>query len=187
MVEIRIHGRGGQGSVTMAELLSLTAENCDKFSQAFPYFGVERRGAPVIAFIRIDSKFIITREQIYNPNYVIIQDPTLVGESSVQQGISDKTVVIINSSLDNNYWKKFFKTKVKIYTVPATDLAMQAIGKPIVNTVLMGAFAKVCPDLDLAGAQKAVKQYLGSTFSPELVNKNLEAVKAGYNFIKLND
>lgn len=184
MVEIRIHGRGGQGSVTMAELLSLTAENCDKFSQAFPYFGVERRGAPVIAFIRIDSKFIITREQIYHPDYVIIQDSTLVEESAVQQGISEKTTVIINSSLDANYWKKYFKAKVKIYTVPATDLAMQHIGKPIVNTVLMGAFAKICPDLDLAGAQKAVKQYLGTTFAADLVNKNLAGVKAGYDFIK---
>lgn len=185
MVEIRIHGRGGQGSVTMAELLSLAAENCDKYSQAFPHFGVERRGAPVIAFIRIDSSFIQTREQIYHPDYVIIQDATLVKEAEVQNGISDKTTVIINSTLDNQYWKKFFKDGVRVYTVPATDLAVSIIGKPIVNTVLMGAFAKLCPDLDLLGARKAVKAYLGETFSVDLLNKNLEAVSAGYNYLKI--
>lgn len=184
MLEIRIHGRGGQGSVTAAELLSLAAENCEKFSQAFPYFGVERRGAPVVAFIRIDSKFILTREQVYNPDYVLIQDSTLVEAPEVQQGVTDKTTVIINSSLDANYWKKYFKAKVRIYTVPATDLAMEYIGKPIVNTVLLGAFAKICPDLNLAGAQKAVSQYLGENFPPDLVAKNLAAVKAGYDFIK---
>jgi pyruvate ferredoxin oxidoreductase gamma subunit len=184
MIEIRIHGRGGQGSVTMAELLSLVAENCDKYSQAFPHFGVERRGAPVIAFVRIDSKFIQTREQIYHPDYVIIQDATLVKEAEVQQGISEKTVVIINSTLDSQHWEKFFKPGVRVYSVPATDLALMIIGKPIVNTVLMGVFAKICPDLDLSGAKRAVKSYLGTMFSPDLLNKNLEAVVAGYNYLK---
>ena len=121
MYEIRIHGRGGQGSVTAALLIAKAAFFDQKISQAFPNFGVERSGAPVEAFARISDKEIRTRSQIYHPNFVVIQDATLLAQVNVFGGISEKTVVIINSNHAIEDIPHLPKG-VKIYIVPATML-----------------------------------------------------------------
>ena len=183
MKEIRIHGRGGQGSVTAAEVIALAADKCHNYAQAFPKFGVERRGAPVMAFIRLDKKFIRTREEIRFPDVLIIQDSTLIELAEVTNGIDEKTRIIMNSSKEKNDFKKYIKNLDNLYLIPATDISLEVIGKAIVNTVLIGVFVKICKLVTLSGAKSAVKEYL-EKLGPKLVQKNIKAVEVGFKYFK---
>ena len=155
MKEIRIHGRGGQGSVTAAEMLSVAAFEDGKFSQAFPAFGVERRGAPVQAFTRLSENPIRLRSQIYTPDYVIVQDATLLETVDVASGIKDDGIIIINTKEKPEDLK--LDTKARVMTVDATKVAMDIIGLPIVNTVLLGAFAGATGEINVESIKKAVR------------------------------
>lgn len=178
MIEIRIHGRGGQGNVTLAELIAIAAFYDGKFSQAFPSFGVERKGAPVVAFTKIDNKFIRSREQIYQPDYIIIQDPSLVKAANVLEGVKKETVVIINS---NKLAKQVCPSyEGKVYCVPVLDIALKIIGKPIINTAMLGSFAKISGLISLESAIKAIKEKLGEKYGQEIINKNIKALKQAY-------
>lgn len=179
MIEIRIHGRGGQGSVTAAELLSIAAFTDGKFSQAFPAFGVERRGAPVQAFMRINDFPIRIRSQIYEPDIVIVQDPTLLQTVDVSNGLKDNGILMINTSEDPSYFKNI-NTKARILTIDATKIAMDIIGKPIVNTVLLGAFAAATNNVNVESIKKAVKE----RFSGSVGEKNAEAIQKAFDFMK---
>jgi len=140
MFEVRFHGRGGQGSVTAAELLAMAAFKDGKYSQAFPIFGVERRGAPVQAFCRVDDKPIRLRSQVYNPDLVVVQDSSLLSSPDILKGIKEDGIVIINTS------KLPHELNVNTYeikTVDATALALKIIGKPIVNTIMLGAVSRL--------------------------------------------
>ncbi|MDY0266040.1 MAG: pyruvate ferredoxin oxidoreductase subunit gamma [Methanimicrococcus sp.] len=179
MKEIRIHGRGGQGSVTAAELLSIAAFADGKFSQAFPAFGVERRGAPVQAFTRLDDVPIRVRSQIYEPDYVIVQDPTLLDVVDVTGGLKETGALIINTKESVDAFKHL-DTKAKIMTVDATKIAMDVIGLPIVNTILLGAFAATTGEVAVESIQDAVKE----RFAGRVGEKNAEAIRAAYDFVK---
>ena len=183
MIEIRIHGRGGQGSVTAAEVIALAADKCHNYAQAFPKFGVERRGAPIMAFIRLDKKFIRTREEIRFPNVLIIQDASLIELPEVMKGTDENTIVILNSNQEKESFKKYVKNLDNLYIIPATDISLDVIGRAIVNTVLIGAFAKICKLVTLTGAKSAVKEYL-EKLGPKLVQKNVKAVEAGFKYFK---
>lgn len=135
MYEITSHGRGGQGSVTAAELLAIAAFNDGLFCQAFPYFGVERRGAPVQAFCRIDEKPIRLRSQIYKPDLAVVQDPTLLG--LINLDVKENGLVLVNSA------KEIEHESIKFKTIDATKLALDIIGKPIVNTSFTWSYSKV--------------------------------------------
>ncbi len=178
MKEIRIHGRGGQGSVTAAELLSAAAFEDGKFSQAFPAFGVERRGAPVQAFTRISDIPIRLRSQIYKPDYVIVQDATLLETVDVASGIKDDGIIIINTKETPEDLK--IGTKAKVMTVDATEVAMEIIGRPIVNTVLLGAFAGATGEVDVDSIKNAIKE----RFSGKVGEKNAEAIQKAYDLIR---
>jgi len=154
MIEIRLHGRGGQGTVTAAELIAEAAFYDRKFAQAFPSFGIERRGAPVEAYVRIENKSITLRSKIYRPDYLIIQDPSLVSLKEIARGVKNNTF-IINSEKSDRAFRNFFK-KNKIQTVPATQIAMQILGKPIINTILLGAFAGACGLINPFSLRKAI-------------------------------
>ncbi|NLI62788.1 MAG: pyruvate ferredoxin oxidoreductase subunit gamma [Methanosarcinaceae archaeon] len=180
MKEIRIHGRGGQGSVTAAELLSIAAFEDGKFSQAFPAFGVERRGAPVQAFTRISGAPVRVRSHIYEPNYVIVQDSTLIQSVDVVSGLKDDGILIINTT-ENPESFSHLNTMAKIYTVDATKVAIEIIGLPIVNTVLLGAFAAATGEVSVASIQKAVKD----RFSGSVGEKNSEAIQKAYDLMKV--
>lgn len=177
MIEIRIHGRGGQGSVTAAELVGFAAYSDGKYAQAFPSFGSERMGAPVQAFVRISDKHIRLRSQIYNPDYVIVQDPTLMGVIDVLSGIKKGGLVIINSKKNPNEFKT--DSLVKIMTIPAMDIALEIIGRPIMNTTLLGAFSAASKAISMDGIQKA----LCSKFSRDIADKNLKAAQKAYDYI----
>jgi pyruvate ferredoxin oxidoreductase gamma subunit len=177
MKEIRIHGRGGQGSVTAAELLAVAAFDDGKYSQAFPAFGVERRGAPVTAFVRLNDKPIRLRSQIYEPDYVIVQDATLVDVVNVAAGAKPDGIILINTEKSPAYFK--LDTHASIKTLDATKLAMDIIGKPIVNTTLAGAFAGVSGLINPESIKNAVME----RFPGKVGEKNAKAIKAAYDLM----
>lgn len=175
MIEIRLHGRGGQGTVTAAELIAEAAFIDGKFSQAFPSFGIERRGAPVEAFARISDKPITLHSKIYYPDYLIIQDPTLINLDVVRQGITKKTFIVINTEKSSADFKKIFP-KNTIQTIPATQIALAILEKPIINTILLGAFAGVCSLLN----PKSLTTAITARFKKDVAEKNLKAMNTAY-------
>lgn len=174
MKEIRIHGRGGQGSVTMAQMIADAAFEDGKWSQGFPSFGVERLGAPVTAFNRVDDKKITDRSQVYEPDYVIVQDPTLIELVDVADGLSDDGMIIINTSSDAEDVNLDVKGEVK--TVDATEIALEHLGRPIMNTALMGAFGGATGLIKEESLGKAIKK----TFPGEIGDKNVNAMSEAF-------
>ena len=154
MIEIRIHGRGGQGNVAAAELLSIAAFQDGKFAQAFPSFGAERIGAPVQAFVRIDDRKIRTREDVRTPDYLIVQDEFLIDTVPVLDGLKPDGLIVINS--DRKPEDLNIKTTASIETIAATDIALEIIGRPIPNAVMIGAFCSVTGLVSLDAVQAAI-------------------------------
>jgi pyruvate ferredoxin oxidoreductase gamma subunit len=154
MIEIRIHGRGGQGNVAAAELLSIAAFKDGKFSQAFPSFGAERIGAPVQAFVRIDDKKIRTREEVRTPDYLIIQDSFLIGAVPVLDGIKPDGLIVVNS--DKLPEDLNIKTSATVETIPATEIALEIIGRPIPNAIMIGAFCSITNLVSIDAVQEAI-------------------------------
>lgn len=177
MRELRIHGRGGQGSVTAAELIAVAAFAGGVFSQAFPAFGVERRGAPVQAFVRFDNKKIRLRSQIYEPDYIIVQDSSLIGDVNVFHGVKPGGIVIVNTEKEINYP---IPEGVNVISIDATSIALKELGLPITNTALMGAFAAASGEIDFSALEDALKQ----RFPGELARKNIAAARAAYDCVK---
>jgi pyruvate ferredoxin oxidoreductase gamma subunit len=180
MHQIRIHGRGGQGVVTAAELIAIAAFTDGKESQAFPSFGVERTGAPIEAFARIADEPIRTREHVYRPDVLIVQDPTLIGTVDVTHGATEKTIAIINSGKKKEELDLPGLRPDHVYIVDATKIALEIIGKNLMNTVILGAFAKATGLVTLESLKKAVEQKFGEK-GPEIVNKNIKAIEQAYN------
>jgi pyruvate ferredoxin oxidoreductase gamma subunit len=166
LIEIRIHGRGGQGAVTTAQLLAMAAFFDNKYSQAFPYFGVERRGSPSTSFVRISNKPINIREQIYEPDYAIIFDPDLIELVSATKGVKKK--VIVNTD----------KLMSSYYTEDVTKRAMEIFGKPIINTLILGVFAGFTKIVSLASLEKAVEQRFKG--KEKIIEQNKRAIKEMY-------
>jgi pyruvate ferredoxin oxidoreductase gamma subunit len=172
--EVRIHGRGGQGSVTAAELLAVAAFEDGKFSQAFPAFGVERRGAPVMAFARISDRPIRLRSQIYEPDYVVVQDVTLLDVVNVAGGLRPDGKIIINTDRPKDGLA--LDTEAEVMTIDATKIAMEILGRPIVNTTMIGAFCGASKEISLKSISKAISE----RFKGDLGKKNLLAIKTAY-------
>jgi pyruvate ferredoxin oxidoreductase gamma subunit len=156
--EIRIHGRGGQGAVTAAELLAQSAFLEGRSVQAFPYFGAERRGAPVKAFARISDESILVHSQVYDADYVIVLDPLIYKVVDVSEGLKSDGVIIMNTTKklnDPNLGKHHIATVNA--TGIALDLNLIVAGQPVVNTSMIGAFAKATGEVKLASVTQAVK------------------------------
>ncbi|MAH43018.1 pyruvate ferredoxin oxidoreductase [archaeon] len=180
MIEIRIHGRGGQGSVTASEVLAVAAFKDGKYSQAFPKFGPERTGAPVEAFCRIDDKFVKIRSQIYEPDYLVVLDQTLLDAVDVTSGLKPGSIIVINAS-DNDVKEKLKDFDVRI--IDATKIAMKELGRPIVNTAIVGAFLAATNVVSLNSLEEA----LSERFEGNMREKNINAVKQAYSEMKKND
>lgn len=174
MEEIRIHGRGGQGSVTMAQLLAEAAFEGGKWAQGFPSFGVERLGAPIQAFTRIDDKKITDRSQIDKPDYVVVQDSTLLDLVDVLNGLKDDGLVLINSNKDPE--ELDLDTKSTVLTVPATDIALEHLGRPIMNTALAGALSGATSLYD----KDSLNDVIMRQFPGEIGEKNVASVNDAY-------
>jgi pyruvate ferredoxin oxidoreductase gamma subunit len=153
---VRIHGRGGQGVVTAAELLALAAFLEERHAQAFPSFGSERTGAPVVSFCRIDDRPIRVREPIVAPDALIVQDPTLLHQVNVFAGLRPGGAVLINTSkgIDG---LGLDELDALVLTVPATDFAREYVGRPLPNAALLGGFAALCGVVSLESVTTAIR------------------------------
>lgn len=175
MIEIRFHGRGGQGAVTAAEILAKAAFEDGKYCQAFPFFGAERKGAPVAAFSRIHDRPIRRRYQVYNPDYVVVLDETLLKAVDIFSGLKEGGKVLINTpedfKADNN---------IEVHTIDATGIALETLGVPIVNTVMLGAFSRVTDEVSLDSIIKITKK----TFPGKIGEKNAKAAQIAYENVK---
>ncbi len=178
MIEIRLHGRGGQGTVTAAELLAVAAFDGGKEAQAFPAFGVERRGAPVMAFCRISDNPIRIRSQITTPDFVIVQDPSLMETVDVLAGLKPDGTVLVNSEHKPEELK--MDTKAKVVTFPATQIALDELGRPIMNTAILGAFAGLSGLITF----DAIERSISHRFGEELGERNIKAARRAYELMK---
>jgi pyruvate ferredoxin oxidoreductase gamma subunit len=176
MQEIRFHGRGGQGAVTSAELIAIAAINKGDCAQAFPSFGPERRGAPVVAFCRMDSKKINIRAKVYNPDVVIVLDPGLLTLLDPAEGLKDGGVLIINTKKNADEIVKP-GAGYKVAAVDANTIAMEELGRVIVNTTMIGAFIKATGLLTIENIQGPLLERFGA----KLGGKNMKALERAYN------
>ena len=180
MFEIRIHGRGGQGVVTGAELLSVAAFDEGKYAQAFPSFGSERMGAPVISFCRVDDQAIRLREPILEPDALIIQDPTLLHSLDLFSGLKPEGYILINST------RSFEELGIAelaarfpphhVCDVGATDIAMKHVGRPLPNAALLGGFAAITKLLSFDSVAKAIRE----KFAGSVGDANVAAAREAY-------
>ncbi|MCD6228901.1 MAG: 2-oxoacid:acceptor oxidoreductase family protein [Candidatus Omnitrophica bacterium] len=178
MKEVKIFARAGQGAITTATVLGEALFYQGLYAYAFPHFGAARMGAPMNAFLRFDTQPVRNRSQIYNSDYIIVIDPTLVITQNCFSGLKKGGVAIVaireNTVLDS-------PKEIKLVALYAEKIAMEVIGRPFSNTVLLGAFAKATGEVELENILKAVeKRFLGK---PEVLKKNLEAVKRGYQAV----
>lgn len=181
MKEIRIHGRGGQGSLVLAQFMAIAALGDDKYGFAFPFLGGggERRGKPIMAFCRLDRKPIRLRSRVDEPDYVIVQDATILREVNVTEGIKPGGLMLVNTDtslpdLDMDH------EDFRISVISADALARRILGRPIINTALLGAFAGMTDELSLEASLQAVR----SKFPGELGEKNAQVVQAGFQMSK---
>ena len=181
--QVRIHGRGGQGVVTAAELLSVAAFLEGREAQAFPTFGSERTGAPVVAFCRIDDKVIRVREPIAEPDAVIVQDPTLLHQVDLFGGLQDDGYVLLNTARTfeelglGEYTERF--ESGRCVTVPATDIARECLGRPLPNAALLGAFAALTREVSL----KSVAAAIYARFPGRTGGRNASAAEQAYALV----
>jgi len=183
MFQVRIHGRGGQGVVTAAEMLSVAAFREGRFAQAFPSFGSERMGSPVVAFCRVDDKEIRLREPIMQPDALIIQDPTLLHQVDVFAGVARDGYILINTaySFDELGIGEFVGgfEPARLCTVPATEFALKHFGRPVPNAALLGGFAAVSGRISLDSVAAAIRD----TFSGKLAEGNIAAAAEAFRYV----
>jgi pyruvate ferredoxin oxidoreductase gamma subunit len=184
--EVRIHGRGGQGVVTAAELLAVAAFEGGRFAQAFPSFGSERTGAPVVSFCRLDEREIRTREPVVAPDALIVLDPTLVHQVDLFAGLLGTGFVLVNSTrtLDElglgTLLERFRHDR--LLTVPGTEIAQRHTGRPVPNAVLLGGFAALTSEVSIEAVTKAVGDRFGA--SPSVAERNVAAAAEAYAYVR---
>jgi pyruvate ferredoxin oxidoreductase gamma subunit len=174
MVEVRFHGRGGQGAVTSVEICAISAIEDGKFAQGFPSFGPERRGAPVQAFLRISDKPIKLRSKIYKPDVIVVLDPSLVEAENPSLGLKEKGTIIINSGKSAQEIKKIFP-EFRVAVIDAYSIAREEIGTPIANTTMIGALVKATGVISLKAMEESINNRFG-----RLAQKNINACRRAY-------
>lgn len=186
MVEIRWHGRGGQGAKTAALLFADAALSVGKYVQAFPEYGPERMGAPVQSFNRIDDKPILMHCPVKSPQVVVVLDPTLMASINVTAGLSKEGTLIINTGLDAAEIKKSVKFDGKIFTVDASKISEETIGKRIPNTPMLAALVKITGILDFDSMMEDTQKKLAKKFAhrPEVIEGNIQSMKRAAEEVK---
>lgn len=181
MMEIRWHGRGGQGVVTAAQLLAQSALKENKYFQSFPEFGPERMGAPIRAFSRVSSEPISLFCNIDAPDVVIVLDPTLIGSVDLTDGLKEDGVIIVNTSVDSAKIRQMLGMKTgKVYMVDASKIAQEEIGRSIPNTPMLGALINVTGVLSLDTMVEHLDDSFGKKFSEKIVKGNINALTRAF-------
>ncbi len=183
LIEVRWHGRGGQGAVTASKLLATAAVEEGYYIQAFPEYGAERMGAPVQSFNRISKDKIELHSQVKKPSYVLVLDPTLLESIDVTEGLKEGGIIIVNTHEPVEKIKNNIDTEdndVKIYTVNATKISIEEIGRAMPNTPMIGALVKVTDFLKIESLLEAIKKFLSKKFSEKVIEGNLNAIKRAY-------
>jgi pyruvate ferredoxin oxidoreductase gamma subunit len=183
LIEIRWHGRGGQGAVTSAEMLAQAAISEGKYAQAFPSFGPERRGAPVQAFNRVDKEAPVRiRADITDPDFVVVLDPSLLDKVNVTSGLKKGGVVVINTKKNINQIKSEFKIDYPVATVNANKIAREVLGVPIVNTTMLGAVIKVTDVVKKESVHNPLEKRFG-----RLGERNIKAMETAYEQVAIEE
>ena len=175
MIEVRFHGRGGQGAVTSVEILAQAAIKEGLFAQAFPSFGPERRGAPVQAFFRVSEEPIRIRSKVYEPDVIVILDPTLLLSASPTAGLKKDGLVVINSNKSADEVKGMFPG-FKIALVDASKIAKEEMGIPITNTTMLGSLVKAANIFPLSALEEPIKNRFGA-----IAQKNINSYTRAFN------
>ncbi|MDP8253438.1 MAG: 2-oxoacid:acceptor oxidoreductase family protein [Candidatus Kaelpia aquatica] len=173
MKEVTVYARAGQGAITTVVILGSAYFKQQKFAYAFPHFGAARMGAPMNAFIRVDEKPIRVRSRVYEPDFALVIDATLISSQDVFASVKELGLVIINSEKEYSSDRN-----LKIFSIPANDIALEATGKPLGNTAILGAYAALSGELNIENIKNAVSE----RFKGEVGQKNAEAAQRGYDF-----
>lgn len=187
MVEIRWHGRGGQGAKTAATLLAEAALHEDKYSQGFPEYGPERMGAPMCGYTRISDKEIRLHCAIYNPNVVVILDESLIDAVDVTAGLAEDGAIIVNTAQNPDAIRKKVGFPGKIATINATQISIDELGRPIPNTVMIGALLKVTGVLKIDTVLKDIEKKFGNKFPERVVQGNIKAINRAYEEVVISE
>lgn len=186
LIEVRFHGRGGQGVVTAADILAVAAFKEGYWTLSFPMFGAEKRGTPVVSYLRISDKPIVERDEIYHPDYVVVLDPTVIGPVKVEAGIKQNGIIIANYPKSaEELRKKHFSSlnSVKIITLNATKMAIDILGRPITNTAMVGAFAGATKLIKLQTLKETIFEWFEKK-GEEIAKKNAELVEMAYREVE---
>ncbi|MEM1514840.1 MAG: 2-oxoacid:acceptor oxidoreductase family protein [Candidatus Bathyarchaeia archaeon] len=177
LIEIRWHGRGGQGIVTVSRLLAQAALIDGKYIQSLPEFGPERRGAPVTGYTRISDEPILIHSQVYTPGIVVVVDPTLIGKADITKGLSHKGLIVAHSDKSPKDLKEILGVKdIGVFTVDAMKIALKVLGRPIYNTAMLGALLKASPLVKMDSLIKVIRE----RFPGVLGEKNIMVIKRAY-------
>ncbi len=185
LIEVRWHGRGGQGAKTASQLLAGAALDEKMYIQAFSEYGPERMGAPMQSFTRISKEPIKIHCHVTNPEVVVVLDPTLLKTVDVTGGLSQDGTLLVNTDKSPADVRKELSLKgSKIYTVDATQIALDCLGRAIPNTPMMGALVKVTSLIELQNLTKGLKKKFSKKFKPEIVEGNIKAIEKAYEEVK---
>jgi len=185
LLEIRWHGRGGQGAKTAAAMVAEVAVDAGKYAQAAPEYGAEREGAPIRAYTRISDRPIRVHDAIYYPDIVMVLDDTLLVSQSVGSGLSEDGIVLVNTSKTPAQVREVLGLKGgKIYTIDATKIALEEIKRPIPNTVMTGALCKVTGVVEADHIKEDIDKKLGGKLSEDMLKGNYRAVERAFEEVK---
>ncbi len=188
LLEIRWHGRGGQGAKTAAAMVAEVAVGAGKHAQAAPEYGAEREGAPIRAYTRIGDALIRVHDAIYYPDIVVVLDDSLLETQNVDSGLSEDGILMVNTADPPAEVRKALGLKGrKIYTIEATKIALEEIGRPIPNTVMIGALLAVTGVVDVKEIEKSIKKKLGGKLSEGMLQGNIRAVERAFEEVKSED
>lgn len=180
LIEVRFHGRGGQGVVTAADFLAVAGFKEGYYTLSFPTFGAEKRGTPVASFLRISDEPIVVRDEVYYPDYVVVLDPSVFEAVNVTSGLKDNGMLIANYPKGSEDLKAEIKTNARVLTINATKIAMKVLGRAITNTAMVGAFAGATGIVKL----ETLKETVDELFEGTLAEKNKLLIEEAYNYMR---
>ncbi|MGD2174065.1 MAG: 2-oxoacid:acceptor oxidoreductase family protein [Candidatus Brocadiaceae bacterium] len=188
VLEIRWHGRGGQGAKTAAAMVAEVAVGAGRYAQAAPEYGAEREGAPIKAYTRISDGAIRVHDAIYYPDIVLVLDPSLLETEGVEEGLSEDGILVVNTERTPAQVREEIALEGRrIYTIDATSIAIEEIGRPIPNTVMIGALVAVTGIADLEHIKDDIEKKLGGKLSEEMLQGNMRAVERAFEEVKGED